>query len=928
MTHKILIFVAILLLFLPIFAPVAVDEEFPAGEENVVSSEPVGVITLDLQALTGNIRSFQPATAAISAGPSIDIVSPPALFVVNSTIPVNVVFIGFNESLIDLDQINNSLTHWYAPVISSPLGPAGGNFTLDVSYFMSNATTLEYDFVSYLATIASVISPPPDLQAYDPSALGAYLFSAVDTVSWLDNNVNSYFGEINSSYCLYIIDTYTWGYITDYYYYDLDMPDPDTGLESAESLTIIYGGEYPNRGVFLDLSAGPVNYHESLTTEADEGVSADTITPIWEYLFPQDKAVLNDNLTEYIQETIDMVFTPSYIYRPVIKDVYDLVVYILDNTSLGDIYTNPTNYIDPSIVTASLEALVPYAGWNTGYYVDYLSSHPGLTQTIKDAYAATDHSTWPNAIHPIQPVLDYLDSHRSEFLMNENTIPVFIFAWDENLYFDYAGALGGAEAGPDGNPLMVLCGFNPNITPNEGYTKLTIHEVGHMLGLRHPHDGWSWDKLYDTGNPSVSDWLRDLISTPMTYAHQDTVFSTFDYDTLDRGHCFDRLNSSWYLLYDANQTLVANGYNRLDTQLEMFLTRALANHSLSLQSFDDLDFESAFYYANLSFLSAEDYHARAIGLPSVIPVLTSPGNETILADATPVLGWNAVSGALEYRVVVAGNPQFDLPVINITTLSTGIETATLPDGIYYWMVQAKDAAGNWGAWSTWWTFKLDTAPPVITLTDPGNSTFGSQQLWLNFTVDETVTWIGYSLDGGASVTISGNTLLTGLSEGVHSVLIQATDVAGNTGSSTTAWFTVDTTAPVIAMTSPINTTYDQQTLWLNFTVDETVTWTGYSLDGGTNVTITGNTLLSGLAEGVHKITVYATDAAGNTGSTVTTWFTVKKTTTTTTTTITTTTTGSSTTTTTGITNTPALTVATLIATMTILSVYHRKRKRI
>ncbi|MFX0172366.1 MAG: hypothetical protein ACFE9L_10625 [Candidatus Hodarchaeota archaeon] len=126
-------------------------------------------------------------------------------------------------------------------------------------------------------------------------------------------------------------------------------------------MTIIYGGDYPNRGVFLDLSAGPIEYHETEATESSEGVSAQTISPIWDYTFPQDKGILNANITEYIQETIDMVFTPSYIYEPVIKNDFYLVVYILDNTSAGNIYANPTNYISPTVVTTALEALVPYA---------------------------------------------------------------------------------------------------------------------------------------------------------------------------------------------------------------------------------------------------------------------------------------------------------------------------------------------------------------------------------------------------------------------------------------------------------------------------------------------------------------------------------------------------------------------------------------
>jgi predicted phage tail protein len=51
---------------------------------------------------------------------------------------------------------------------------------------------------------------------------------------------------------------------------------------------------------------------------------------------------------------------------------------------------------------------------------------------------------------------------------------------------------------------------------------------------------------------------------------------------------------------------------------------------------------------------------------------------------------------------------------------------------------------------------------------------------------------------------------------------------------------------------------------------------GYSLDGQDNVTITGNTTLSGLANGSHSITVYAKDEFENTGASASVTFTIAK----------------------------------------------------
>ena len=79
-------------------------------------------------------------------------------------------------------------------------------------------------------------------------------------------------------------------------------------------------------------------------------------------------------------------------------------------------------------------------------------------------------------------------------------------------------------------------------------------------------------------------------------------------------------------------------------------------------------------------------------------------------------------------------------------------------------------------------------------------------------------------------------------------------------------FTVDTTPPRVRVLSLQNKTYSPSDLPLNFEVDMAVSQITYSLDGQGNVTISGNTTLTNLSYGVHDVTIYATDEAGNTGA--------------------------------------------------------------
>jgi hypothetical protein len=80
--------------------------------------------------------------------------------------------------------------------------------------------------------------------------------------------------------------------------------------------------------------------------------------------------------------------------------------------------------------------------------------------------------------------------------------------------------------------------------------------------------------------------------------------------------------------------------------------------------------------------------------------------------------------------------------------------------------------------------------------------------------------------------------------------------------------------PEIKVLSPANQLYNESSVSLNFTVNKPANWTGYSLDGDENVTVTGNTTLTGLSSGLHNVTVYVRDEFNNTGASETISFTV------------------------------------------------------
>ena len=86
---------------------------------------------------------------------------------------------------------------------------------------------------------------------------------------------------------------------------------------------------------------------------------------------------------------------------------------------------------------------------------------------------------------------------------------------------------------------------------------------------------------------------------------------------------------------------------------------------------------------------------------------------------------------------------------------------------------------------------LDTALPTISVLSPENKTYSVDGVSLTFTVSESTSWFGYSLDGQANVTITGNKTLSDLSDGLHDLIVYANDTAGNMGASEMVYFTIE-----------------------------------------------------------------------------------------------------------------------------------------
>ena len=216
------------------------------------------------------------------------------------------------------------------------------------------------------------------------------------------------------------------------------------------------------------------------------------------------------------------------------------------------------------------------------------------------------------------------------------------------------------------------------------------------------------------------------------------------------------------------------------------------------------------------------------------------------------------------------------------------------DGIHNIVAQDTDAAGNIGN-STPIAFTLDTVAPTVKISTTGATTNQAQQ-----TISGSVTTTEATAGGTVTLFDNGNaigtasvgsggawtTAVTLSGDGVHNITAQDIDAVGNVGTSTPVVFTLDTVSPTVTIGTP-GTTTNQATQTISGTVTTTEAAAGNTVtlldtvngvttqigtatvSGGswtTSVTLSGN--------GANSIVAQDTDAAGNTGSSSATVFTL------------------------------------------------------
>ena len=169
--------------------------------------------------------------------------------------------------------------------------------------------------------------------------------------------------------------------------------------------------------------------------------------------------------------------------------------------------------------------------------------------------------------------------------------------------------------------------------------------------------------------------------------------------------------------------------------------------------------------------------------------------DSITSVTTPTFGGTAENGSTVTLYDTDGTTELGSGVVSGGTWS--IATSALGEGAHTISARVTDAAGNRGALSSGLPITIDTTPPagpgVALAHDTGVSSIDhvTSNPQINYSGDNGATLL-YRADAAASFSSIVPTFTT---EGLHTVLVEQRDAAGNIGAAASLSFTLDTVAP-------------------------------------------------------------------------------------------------------------------------------------
>ncbi|HZO88041.1 MAG TPA: hypothetical protein VFB38_06840 [Chthonomonadaceae bacterium] len=578
-------------------------------------------------------------------GPPLSTLQPGDFLDLRQNLTINLVFVGYRQGTgpqeIDEGRLRSILPQEYRDLVRfrNFLGIrqfVGNSFHFDYNVVYADQS-FEDDFFAYL----SAIGTPKPLTLYQllynyynfnnaillPDTPTSNLWiEALSVEKWLADNAPARLGIDTRSYTIFFINWYSRPDFQPHVYVKSSFVDPDTGyprgvVEDARKM-IAYGG-FPSEDVgslqriwFYDLSAGPEAWTENWDvddlnpfdpSDFDPFDTLYRMPPIWEYgnplptYRPFDSVSFDLGLIARFV-AINLLFTTSPLYDPALspprlptKILVDLNVVQYDPTTDGK------QFFKPLLMADAWRRLQPYNSFGT-----LLRDSPNMRREI------AFYTGFASMVYGFVTEDDLFRFHndlRRSFLTGRGDYELVTVEY--NATDDAASFLLGISVDNLINGTQTFSfGFDwPDArSAGYGFTTDMIHEVGHHLGLSHPHDGYDWVFDFDYG-PDGFFWFAqsgDESDTIMNYMDLSLGFSQFDRDNMNRYMTTTYINQ-------ANNILVPIYANPHAGQVSATLLQADTYAADAVASYENMDYAAAAFSAKRAY-DAVRSAAEALGI--------------------------------------------------------------------------------------------------------------------------------------------------------------------------------------------------------------------------------------------------------------------------------------------------------------------------
>jgi hypothetical protein len=517
-------------------------------------------------------------TAIVAAPlPPLGTLQPGAFRDIKQTLPVNLVFVGYEQGggaqQISVPQFLAALPETYRAKHRLPSFYGiqqfnGVSFEYDYNVVFADQA-FEDAFFTWAAAngttgprtlyqnLYNSEPSPPRSQTIPASILR---ISAPAAEAWLAQNAPASIGVDTTRYTIFFIN---WWGRPDFQYHvyrKTDEPDHDTGFafgQLSSRAIIAYGGTPAagpavHRVWFHDLSAGPEfntdNWNITVGDFNGNGQIEDRMPPIWEYGNPSPLTfrpfnTLSADLGKVTRfAALNLLFTTSPLYKPAISPPKLPSDIRLDvNLYQGEPNFDARTILDEHHLAAQVGALQPLNAFLATVTDWPLEGRAGDVYDcfVRDLFVAPG-SCFGKRLFGIGfgDLFLYHSDHLTQYIEGGTDYSLPIFTYNTTTDRGADGLLGFADDNwTDGTQSFVFSFNNTQIRGlGYGLTGTMIHEVGHHVGMSHPHDGYDYELNldYGPGDEFYFAWIGDESHSVMGYLVFGSGFSQFDRDNMNR----------------------------------------------------------------------------------------------------------------------------------------------------------------------------------------------------------------------------------------------------------------------------------------------------------------------------------------------------------------------------------------------------------